>query len=61
MLLSKYLIESPAEAKEALEAAMVISICWNAVNGVLNLEKPFINKYIVNVGVVNNLQYLASK
>jgi len=61
MLLCKYLVESPKQlTKETFEAVLVISTCWDAVNGVSNLEKIGLNQ-VINYGVVSNLQLLASK
>jgi abhydrolase domain-containing protein 1/3 len=60
MLLCKYLVETPKDQlKKTFEAVLVISTCWDAVNGVTNLEKPL--NQVINYGVVSNLQYLTSK
>ena len=56
----KYLVETPKEqTKETFEAVLVISTCWDAVNGVTNLETGL--NQVINYGVVSNLQLLTSK
>jgi len=61
MVLCKYLSNQPEEAKNTFVTALVISACWDALSGIENLEKPVINKYIINGGMTRNLQHLARK
>jgi abhydrolase domain-containing protein 1/3 len=61
MILSRYLITCPEEAKETFAAALVISICWDPVIGNASLEKPWLNKYIINYTLTSNLQDLAKR
>ncbi len=60
-LVFRYLIGHPKEAKENFIAAMVFSICWDPLAGTTNLEKPFVNRYIVNANLTQNLRDLAIK
>ncbi|CAG7834265.1 unnamed protein product [Allacma fusca] len=61
MVLCKYLTNQPEEAKNTFLTALVISACWDALSGIKSLEKPIINKYIINGGMTRNLQHLARK
>ncbi|CAL8110556.1 unnamed protein product [Orchesella dallaii] len=61
MVFCQYIIQNPEEARETFICAMAISICWDAVNGVANLEKPFVNHYIINYGLTQNLKFLSRK
>ncbi|CAG7825577.1 unnamed protein product [Allacma fusca] len=61
ILLCQYLINYAQEAKQTLIAALVISICWDPMSGTTNLEKPFVNKYIMNYNLTQNLRSLAAK
>ena len=61
ILLCQYIINHPEEAKELLVAALVVSICWDPMSGTTNLEKPFVNKYIMNYNLTQNLRNLAAK
>lgn len=61
MMLSRYVISWPDEARSTFVAALVISICWDAMIGNASLEKPFLNKYIVNYTLTSNLQNLAKR
>jgi len=55
MVMSKYLVSKPVEAKEAFECAILISIAWDWVRGSDNFEKPFINKYVINKALAGGL------
>lgn len=61
MVLAKYLVSKPEEAKSNLECAILISIAWDCVRGSENLEQPFINKYIINKALTQGLIRLAKK
>lgn len=59
MVLCQYLIGNAVEAQRHFHAALVISICFDPNSSTRNLEKPFLNKYIVNYGLTRNLVELA--
>ncbi|ODN05211.1 Phospholipase ABHD3 [Orchesella cincta] len=61
MTIGRYLINHPEEAKDTFLAAMVISICWDPMVGTASIEKPFVNRYIVNYTLTTNMQNLANK
>ncbi|OXA58857.1 Abhydrolase domain-containing protein 1 [Folsomia candida] len=59
MVFCQYMVNHQQEAQETFICAMVISICWDVVNGVKNLEKPFINHYVINYGLTQNVKFLS--
>lgn len=61
MLLCKYLITHAKEAAESFEAAVIISISWDANGGTANLESNFINRYLINKELTKSLVNLAKK
>ncbi|CAL8148309.1 unnamed protein product [Orchesella dallaii] len=61
MTIGRYLINHPEEAKNTFLAVMLISICWDPMVGTASIEKPFVNRYIVNYTLTSNMQNLASK
>lgn len=61
MVLSKYLVTKPMEARYNFECAILISIAWDCVRGCENLEKPYINKYLINKALAAGLVRLAQK
>ncbi|ODM96292.1 Phospholipase ABHD3 [Orchesella cincta] len=61
MVLAKYLVTKPLEAKNNFECALLLCIAWDCVQGSENLEKPFINKYLINKELARGLRRLAKK
>ncbi|CAL8086993.1 unnamed protein product [Orchesella dallaii] len=61
MVLAKYLVSKPLEAKSNFECALLLCIAWDCVHGSDNLEKPFINKYVINTELARGLRRLAKK
>jgi len=61
MVLSKYLIKHPQEAKSIFESAIIISIAWDCDAGMKNLEDSMINDYLINRNLTDSLKSLAKK
>ncbi|CAG7732685.1 unnamed protein product [Allacma fusca] len=61
MVMSKYLATHPEEGKRSFVAALAISSIWDAIKGIESLEKPFINRYIINSAITQNVLEIAVK
>lgn len=61
MVLAKYLTNREENAKKYFECAILISIAWDCVEGSNHLEKPFINKFIINRALTEGLLKLAKR
>lgn len=61
MVLCKYLLKHGKEAEQVFEAAVILSISWDANGGTANLEKDWINRVIINRQLTKSLIQLAKK
>lgn len=61
MVLSKYMTTKPDEAKARFESAILVSIAWDWLHGADSLEKPYINKYLINKALTVGLVRLGKK
>jgi len=58
MQLCHFMIKYPEKAKR-LVAAMLVSIIWDTIDGLKNLESGFLNKFILNRAITGNLVHYA--
>jgi abhydrolase domain-containing protein 1/3 len=61
VLLCHYLSTHPEEAKETFSAALVISTVWDMHAAIESMERPYINKYILNYGICQDVIYRVKK
>ncbi len=61
MVLCHYLASHPEEARETFLTALVISTVWDYVLAMDSLERPYINKHIINYGITQDILYRVKK
>ena len=61
MVLCQYLASYPDESKDTFITALVISTVWDYYAAMESLEKPYINKNILNYGITRDIVYRVQK